>query len=93
MDVSDGLVQDLGHLARAAGLGAVLEAERVPRSAAARAWGDGCGTASPAAAAICSHASTKLAFSARMTKPMAKTAAVLSSCAVASPLGKKTWAK
>ncbi len=32
MDVSDGLVQDLGHLCSAAGLGAVLEAARVPRS-------------------------------------------------------------
>ena len=39
MDVSDGLVQDLGHLCRAAGLGAVLEAESVPRSPAARAAG------------------------------------------------------
>lgn len=40
MDVSDGLVQDLGHLCRAAGLGAVIEAARVPRSAAARAAGE-----------------------------------------------------
>ena len=39
MDVSDGLVQDLGHLCRAAGLGAVIEAEAVPRSPAARAAG------------------------------------------------------
>ncbi len=37
MDVSDGLVQDLGHLCRAAGVGAVVEAERVPLSGAARA--------------------------------------------------------
>jgi thiamine-monophosphate kinase len=37
MDVSDGLVQDLGHLCRAAGLGAVIEAARVPLSPAARA--------------------------------------------------------
>ncbi len=37
MDVSDGLVQDLGHLCRAAGLGAVIEAEAVPLSGAARA--------------------------------------------------------
>lgn len=37
MDVSDGLVQDLGHLCRAAGCGAVIEAEAVPLSAAARA--------------------------------------------------------
>lgn len=35
MDVSDGLVQDLGHLCRAAGLGAVIEADRVPLSAPA----------------------------------------------------------
>lgn len=39
MDVSDGLVQDLGHLCRAAGLGAVIEAELVPRSPAALAAG------------------------------------------------------
>jgi thiamine-monophosphate kinase len=36
MDVSDGLVQDVGHLARAAGLSAVIEAAAVPLSAAAR---------------------------------------------------------
>ncbi|MBW8268527.1 thiamine-phosphate kinase [Caldovatus aquaticus] len=37
LDVSDGLVQDLGHLCRAAGCGAVIEAAAVPLSAAARA--------------------------------------------------------
>ena len=37
MDVSDGLVQDAGHLARAAGLGVTLQAARVPLSPAARA--------------------------------------------------------
>jgi len=36
MDVSDGLVQDLGHLCRAAGYGAVIEAASVPLSGAAR---------------------------------------------------------
>ncbi len=39
MDISDGLVQDLSHLCRAAGLGAVVEAARVPASAAALAAG------------------------------------------------------
>ena len=39
MDVSDGLVQDLGHLARAGGVGAEVFAETVPLSAAARACG------------------------------------------------------
>ncbi len=39
MDISDGLVQDLGHLCRAAGLGAVIEAALVPRSPAALAAG------------------------------------------------------
>ncbi len=37
MDVSDGLVQDLGHLARAAGCGAAIEAALVPLSDPARA--------------------------------------------------------
>lgn len=36
MDVSDGLVQDAGHLARAAGLGVEIEAAAVPLSGAAR---------------------------------------------------------
>ena len=39
MDVSDGLVQDLGHLCRAAGLGAEIEAALVPLSPPARAAG------------------------------------------------------
>ena len=38
MDVSDGLVQDLGHLCRASGCGAVIEAARVPLSDAARGY-------------------------------------------------------
>lgn len=37
MDISDGLVQDLGHLARAASLAAVVHAEAVPLSPEARA--------------------------------------------------------
>ena len=39
MDVSDGLVQDLGHICRHSGLGAEVEAARVPLSAPARAAG------------------------------------------------------
>jgi thiamine-monophosphate kinase len=39
MDVSDGLVQDLGHICRASSAGAVLEADLVPLSDAARAAG------------------------------------------------------
>lgn len=34
MDVSDGLIQDLGHLCRESGCGAVLHAERIPYSVA-----------------------------------------------------------
>ena len=41
MDVSDGLVQDAGHLGRAAGLGVEIEAGLVPLSDAARAAGAG----------------------------------------------------
>jgi thiamine-monophosphate kinase len=37
MDVSDGLVQDLGHLARAAGCGAEIAAQAVPLSVPTRA--------------------------------------------------------
>lgn len=37
MDVSDGLVQDIGHLARAAGCAAVIDAAAVPLSAPVRA--------------------------------------------------------
>jgi len=36
IDVSDGLVQDLGHMAAASGVSAVLEAERIPLSPAYR---------------------------------------------------------
>ena len=39
MDVSDGLVQDLGHICRASGLAAELMADAVPLSAAARSAG------------------------------------------------------
>jgi len=44
LDVSDGLVQDVGHLCRAAGCGAIIDAAAVPLSPAARA----CVTADPA---------------------------------------------
>jgi len=40
MDVSDGLVQDLGHICRASGLAAEIDAALVPLSDAARAAGD-----------------------------------------------------
>ena len=37
-DVSDGLIADLGHVARASGVGMALDLERVPLSTAANAW-------------------------------------------------------
>jgi thiamine-monophosphate kinase len=42
MDISDGLIADLGHLASASGVGITLDAQALPRSPALRAfWGDG----------------------------------------------------
>ncbi len=38
IDVSDGLLADLGHLCRASGVGADLDLEKIPLSAAARTW-------------------------------------------------------
>jgi thiamine-monophosphate kinase len=43
VDVSDGLVADVGHVARASGVKILLELERMPLSAASRAWLDGQG--------------------------------------------------
>jgi thiamine-monophosphate kinase len=52
VDVSDGLIADLGHLADASNVGIEVEAEKIPRSAALRAlWGEGEAAIARAAAA------------------------------------------
>ena len=38
LDVSDGLIADVGHLAEASGVGIQLDLERIPLSGPARAW-------------------------------------------------------
>jgi thiamine-monophosphate kinase len=38
IDISDGLVADVGHICEQSGLGAVIEADSVPLSAAVREW-------------------------------------------------------
>lgn len=38
LDVSDGLVADLGHIAAASGVGVEVDLERIPLSGAAKAW-------------------------------------------------------
>ena len=43
IDLSDGLLQDLGHVARASGLGAVVVASHLPISRAAGRLADACG--------------------------------------------------
>jgi thiamine-monophosphate kinase len=40
-DVSDGLIADAGHIAKASGVGLRLDLDRLPLSAAARGWLDG----------------------------------------------------
>ena len=40
MDISDGLVQDLGHICKASGVAAMIEADKIPLSPAARAQPD-----------------------------------------------------
>jgi thiamine-monophosphate kinase len=52
LDVSDGLLADLGHIAEVSGVGIRLEAERIPLSPALRAlWGSGADAATRAATA------------------------------------------
>ncbi|HEY5346606.1 MAG TPA: thiamine-phosphate kinase, partial [Rhizomicrobium sp.] len=42
LDISDGLIADMGHLAQASNVKLVIDAKKIPRSQALRAlWGDG----------------------------------------------------
>ncbi len=74
MDVSDGLVQDLGHICRASGVGALLAAAAVPLSAAARAAG-------PERLALCLTGGDD--YELLFTAPPERRAALLSAAAAA----------
>jgi len=75
VDISDGLIADLGHLASASGVGLVLDAATVPRSGALRAfWGDD-------AAAIIRAATAGDDYQIAFTAPAAQHDAVLAAAA------------
>lgn len=77
-DISDGLVADLGHITETSGVGAVIEADRVPRSPAAR----GAEASDPAllAAMLTGGDDYELVF----TAPPGRTAAVAAAAAAAA---------
>ncbi len=75
IDLSDGLVQDLGHLCAASGVGAALELDRLPRSAAYRRATRG--RADPAAPALAGGEDYELCA----TVPPGRVAAALAAAA------------
>jgi len=66
LDVSDGLIADLGHLARASGVRLDLQLESLPLSLAAQAWFDGRADADQALSQLASGGDDyEIAFTAR----------------------------
>ena len=82
MDVSDGLVQDLGHLCRASGVGAVIEADSVPLSDAVRA------ADSPLASVLTGGDDYELLFTAPPQAFAALTALAAASGVPLTPIGR-----
>jgi thiamine-monophosphate kinase len=88
VDISDGLVADLGHVCAASRLGAAIEAARVPLSSAARAALGAEGAASPAV--LSGGDDYELLFTAERAAAEALAALAVDLALMLTPIGRMT---